>query len=221
MASGKDALNDAIISLATLAAAIVYIRTGYSVEAWVSAAISLFIMKTGFDTLRETAGSIIGKRMDAQLIQKVRETIRSFPEVEDAYDIVIHSYGKENLLGSAYVEVLDRYKVAWVDNLQRAVARKVLEETGVKMLGLSIYAINTRSEETVRIREAVRRIVSDTQGARQMHGFYIDLVDKTMNFEVAVEFGKHDNEALREELIRKMKTAYPEYQIRISVENEY
>ncbi|MBR6219801.1 MAG: cation transporter [Clostridia bacterium] len=39
IASGKDALNDAVISLATLVAAIVYIKTGYSIEAWVSAII--------------------------------------------------------------------------------------------------------------------------------------------------------------------------------------
>ena len=54
-----------------------------------------------------------------------------------------------------------------------------------------------------------------------MHGFYIDLVDKTMNFEVAMEFGARNREELREELIRKMKTAYPEYEIGISVDYDF
>ena len=36
-----------------------------------------------------------------------------------------------------------------------------------------------------------------------------------------MEFGARNREALREELIRKMKEAYPEYQIEIAVDTDF
>ena len=219
VASGKDALNDAIASTATLAAAVIYMTTGFRVEAWIGAAISLIIIKTGIDTIRETAGNIVGKSADLELANAVRKSIESFPEVEGVYDIVIHSYGRKNQLGSAHIEVSDRYKVAWIDNLQRAVTAKVRKDTGVEMLGLTICAINTYSEEVIDARETVRKIVSEAEGARQMHAFYIDRVDKTMSFDVVLEFGVRSKRSLHDELMQKLRERYPDYHIRITVDH--
>lgn len=221
IASGIDALNDSIGSAAIFLAAIIYLMSGYAIEAWIGIAISLLIMKNGIVTLRETASGILGEAPDMKLAAAVRKSIQSFPEIDGVYDIAIHSYGKERLIGSAHIEVSDQLTVAWIDNLQRAVIRKVKEDTGVEMMGLSIYAINTRSEATIAIREAVRNIVRNTEGGKEMHGFYIDLVDKTMNFEAVLEFGVRSMESFRTELLEKVKKAYPEYDIQINVLHDF
>ena len=221
IASGIDALNDSIGSAAILLAAVIYMMSGYAVEAWVGAAISLLIMKNGIVTLRETASGILGEAPDIKLAAAVRNSIQSFPEIDGVYDLAIHSYGRERLVGSAHIEVSDQLTVAWIDNLQRAVIRKVKEDTGVEMMGLSIYAINTSSGEIIAIREAVRNIVRKTEGGKEMHGFYIDFVDKTMNFEAVLEFGVRSAESFRKELLEKVKTAYPEYDIQINVLHDF
>lgn len=220
-ASGIDALSDAAVSASTLAAALVFLVAGVNIEAWVGAAISLLIMKTGVDTLRETVGSLLGERTDAKLTRDVQNAIRSFPEIDGVYDIVIHSYGKDRLLGSTHVEISDQFTVAWVDNLQRAVTRKVLEETGVELLGLSVYARNTQSPEVMDARKVLQSIVDGTEGASQLHGFYIDFVDKTMSFEAVLEFGSRSRKSLLEELKEKVLAAFPEYDIAIAVEYDF
>ena len=220
-ASGRDALVDSVVSTATLVAAIVQMLSSCSIEAWIGVGISLFIVKMGIDTLRESTGIILGQSTDLKLAAAVRKSIRSFPEVEHVYDIVIHSYGKEKLFGSAHVEVDDRYTVAWIDNLQRAIERRVWDETGVEMLGVSIYAINTKSPDVVAAREAVREAVSATEGTRHMHGFYIDLVDKTMNFVVEVGFGVREPEAISDEVLRRIKEKYPDYEFKIAVTYDF
>ena len=45
--SGKDAMLDSVISATTLAAALIYITTGLSLEAWLAAVISVVIIKAG------------------------------------------------------------------------------------------------------------------------------------------------------------------------------
>ncbi|MBR2577451.1 MAG: cation transporter [Erysipelotrichaceae bacterium] len=221
IASGKDAMADSISSAAVLLAAIIYLRTGHSIEAWVGLVISLVIIRTGIGILKDAADVILGKGVDTGLAAAVKKTISSFPEVEGVYDIVIHSYGREKMIGSAHIEISDRYRVSWVDNLQRAIIRKVRKETGVEMLGISIYAINTRSKEVIEVRETIRRIVLEAEGAKQMHGFYLDTVDKTMSFDVVLDFGVRTRKSLREELQHKVLELYPEYDIVIDVDYDF
>ena len=107
-ASGNDALMDSIVSSSTLAAALLYIHTGISIEAWVGAVISLVVLRTGLATLREPLGGILGQSADVALARAVRDSILRFPEVEGVYNIVIHSYGSRRMYGSAHVELSDR-----------------------------------------------------------------------------------------------------------------
>ena len=62
VASGSDALFDAILSASVLASAIVYLIWGISLEAYVGVIIAGFIVKAGVEMMIETLNDIIGKR---------------------------------------------------------------------------------------------------------------------------------------------------------------
>ena len=111
--------------------------------------------------------------------------------------------------------------MAWVDSLQRAIEQKVKEDTGVEMLAVSVSAINIQSQETEKIKKTVQMVVSKTEGAQNIRGFYIDVVDKTMNFDVAMEFDVEDEDALRDELLRKLEDAYEDYDIKITMSHDF
>ncbi|MBQ7481722.1 MAG: cation transporter, partial [Lachnospiraceae bacterium] len=87
--SGEDASLDSIISASTLVAAIVFIVFHISVEAWLGAVISLVIVKSGFDMLKETVSKILGESNDPELSRSIKETVTSFPDVQGAYDLVL------------------------------------------------------------------------------------------------------------------------------------
>ena len=87
IASGTDALFDSIISTATLVAAIVFIITGFSLESYLGVIISLIIIKSGFEMIRETISEILGERVDADIARKVKSIIKEFPDVYGAYDL--------------------------------------------------------------------------------------------------------------------------------------
>ena len=220
-ASGEEALGDALTSVATLVAALIYMTTGKNIEAYVGVLISLLIIKTGFETVRETADIILGKSSDLEIVNKIKEAIRSFADVEGVYDVVIHNYGNDKLMASAHIEVSDKYTTAWIDNLERALTRKVLEDTGVILTGISVYAINSDSYEVVKARDDVRKIVMDTPGTNNMHGFYIDLIDKSMNFDVVLDFGSCSKDSLVEEIQKEVHKLYPDYDVKITVDYNF
>lgn len=220
VASGHDSLDDSIETAATFLAAIVYIKFNVSIEAYVGLVISILVFKTGIETLRETVSTILGERVDIELASRVKESILSFPEVDGVFDLVIHNYGKEKMVGSAHIEVPDVLTAAWVDNLQRSIKRKVLKDTGIEMLGITIYAENSRDSETMQIREAVYGIAEKNSSITGVYGFYLDKVDKAIKFDVATDFEVKDLRALRKELEAEVGALYPDYEISIDVKRD-
>ena len=97
VASGTDALTDSIISAATLVAALVFVNTGISLEAWLGVIIALVIIKAGIDMLREVLSKILGERVESDVSRGVKQTVASVPGVHGAYDLFLEDYGPDTL----------------------------------------------------------------------------------------------------------------------------
>lgn len=161
--SGEDATLDSIISASTLAAAAIYITTGLSLEAWLGAVISVVIIKSGIEMLRDTLSQILGQRADSSLTRQIKEIITSFDGVNGAYDLILHDYGPDRYQGSVHIEVPDTWTADAIDRTERAVAAKVYRETGVLLTGIGIYSMNTKDDEAHRMQNAVTRAVMGTE----------------------------------------------------------
>ncbi len=116
IASGSDALFDAILSLSVLASALIFIFTGLSLEAYVGVLISIFIVKAGFEMLKDTVSDLLGKKNDNELTKQIKSLIRSEEGIHGAYDLVINDYGPEKKLASVHVELPDTMTVADLDS---------------------------------------------------------------------------------------------------------
>ena len=119
--SGKDATLDSVISASTLLAAGIFLLFHVSLEAWLGAIISLVIIKSGIEMLRETISQILGERNDAELARSIRKTVTSFPDVRGAYDLVLNNYGPDTWSGSIHIEVPDTYSADQLDQLIREI----------------------------------------------------------------------------------------------------
>lgn len=214
-ASGQDALNDAGATLAALAAALIYVFFNIYVEAFVGFLISFLILRTGFETLHETVSSLLGERADLALAAAVKNAILSFPEVDDVFGLAIHNYGVGKLIGSAHIEVPESLTAGWIDNLQRSVSEKVLADTGVEMLGLTIYAVNSSDQEAAAMRERILKITEEHGGVKAVHGFYVDRIDRVISFEAETDSKVSTGAALRDQLTQKIQQEYPRYSVRI------
>ena len=193
IASGSDALFDAILSLSVLASALIFIFTGLSLEAYVGVLISIFIVKAGFEMLKDT----------------VEEGVHG------AYDLVINDYGPEKKLASVHVELPDTMTVADLDSLTRKLEKKVYRETGVILTAIGVYSYNTQNDESAKIRDTILDKVKSHDWALQMHGFYVDIEAKEMRFDVVIKFGVNAQEAL-ETIKSEAAELYPDYKIQVS-----
>lgn len=215
VASGADALFDAILSLSVLASAIVFITTGISLEAYVGVVISIFIIKSGIEMLRDTLDDILGKRNDRELVKRIKKVLNSEEPVRGAYDVILNDYGPNKTIGSVHLELPDTMTVEDLDVLTRKLQAKVHQETGVLLTGVGVYSYNTKDNVAAKIRSNVLHIVKSHDWALQMHGFFVDLEEKSIRFDVVISFDILPEEAL-EILSKEVSAAYPDYQIHIA-----
>lgn len=214
VASGSDALFDAILSASVLASAIVYLVWGVSLEAYVGVVISAFIIKAGIGMMIETVNDILGKRGDKEETDRIKDLICEEPEVRGAYDLILFNYGPNKNYGSVHVELSDTMGVEDVDKLTRRIETKVYKETGVILTGIGVYSFNTSDVEAAKMRNTVRETVLAHDWALQMHGFHADTENKTMRFDAVVSFDIDRSEALAV-LTKEVQALYPDYALQI------
>ena len=212
-ASGKDALFDSIISASTLVAAFIFIFTGLSLESYLGVIISIVIIKSGIDMLRETLSDILGKRIDSELALRVKAVIVEFPEVRGAYDLVIHDYGPDNLVGSVHVAIPQTMTAKDIDTLGRKITMAVLKETGVIMTGISVYSVDENNKEAMRIEDIIRDIASQHDEVLETHGLYLDEEHNMVSFDMIIDFDIKDREKAYQTVLNEVKEALPEYEV--------
>lgn len=218
VASGQDAMFDSIISASTLVAAIIYIFTKVSLEAWLGLIISVIIIKSGYSMLMDTISEILGERVDSDLAKAVKESINSFDEVLGVYDLFIHNYGPEKLIGSAHIEVSNKLSIEQLDELERNIATKVAADCGIIMTGISIYSIDTENEEVSSLLKGIKDIISKYPEVLQIHGFR--LKDKKVSFDIIIDFDAKDRMHVYDEVTSKIKEKYPDYDFNIFLDTD-
>lgn len=215
IASGADALFDAILSASVLASAIIFISTGLSLEAYVGVVISGFIVKAGVEMMIDTLNEILGVRADKDLTNRIKKILSSDEHVRGAYDLVMYNYGPDRNYASVHIELPDDMSVREVDKLTRKLETDVYRETGVVVAAVGLYSYNTKNDEALEIQNAVRKIVLAHDWAIQLHGFYVDLETKEMTFDVVISFEVNAKESLAI-LQEELHNAFPEYNIAVS-----
>ncbi|MBE6816619.1 MAG: cation transporter [Ruminococcaceae bacterium] len=214
VASGSDALFDAILSASVLASAIIYLVWGISLEAYVGVIIAGIIIKAGVEMMIETLNDILGKRSEREDVAAIKRLICEEPDVRGAYDLIMYNYGPNKNYASVHLELPDTMTVDEVDVLTRRVQANVYLKTGVILTGVGVYSFNTSNEEVAQIRNTVQKTVLAHDWALQIHGFYADTEAKTMRFDVVVSFDIDRAEAIGI-LAEEMQALYPDYTIQI------
>ena len=219
--SGEDATLDSVISASTLVAAAIYLFFHISLEAWLGAIIAVVIIKSGVEMLRDTLSKILGERVDAQLAADMKATIRNNPEVRGAYDLILHDYGPDLYNGSVHIEVPDTMTADELDRLNRKITREVYDKHGVALTAISVYSYNTKDPEAAEVRNRVSKIVTADPYVREMHGFYMDKIEKRMRFDVVVSFDAEDRNKVYREVCEKVQREFPDYKLLIAMDADF
>ncbi|MCD7826845.1 MAG: cation diffusion facilitator family transporter [Clostridiaceae bacterium] len=219
--SGKDAMLDSVISFSTLAAAVFYLLTNVSVEAYLGIVISAVILKAGCDMLMEIVSKLLGERVDYDKAKAIADTIREFHAVNGVYDLVLNDYGPDSFQGSVHIEVPDTYTASDLDKLIRSITLKVLEKHNVLLTAIGIYSINTQDPHVIEVRKKITDIALSHEFITQIHGFYLEEDIKSIRFDLVVSLDAKDRKCVYNEVVAAVKLLYPEYRFNVAMDIDF
>ena len=210
VASGNDALFDAILSFSTLVAGIISILWNISIEGILGVIISLVIIKASVEMLKETVDSMIGSRVDAKLSKKIKESICEVTGVYGVYDLSLHNYGPESMQGSVHVEIDGDLSAIEIHRITRSISIKIYEEFSI-ILTVGVYARNNEYED---ICSSLDEIVKEHDEILEIHGFIVYEETNTATFDMVVDF-EADREKVKADVMDIMNKKHPEFKFYI------
>ena len=219
--SGEDATLDSVISASTLVAAGIFMIFHISLEAWLGAIISVVIIKSGIEMLRDTISKILGEQNDPELAREIKHTVTSFPDVQGAYDLVLNNYGPDAWNGSIHIEVPDTYTADQLDLLIRKIQMAVYKKHRVALTAIGVYSVNTRDAEVIEMKRRVREIVFAHPDVKQIHGFYLVKEDKAMRFDIVVSLAAKDRRAVYKAAVADVQKEFPDYTLHVAMDTDF
>jgi cation diffusion facilitator family transporter len=219
--SGEDATLDSIISASTLVAAGIFLIFHVSLEAWLGAIISVVIIKSGVEMLKDTVSQILGEKNDPDLARSIKRTVTGFPDINGAYDLVLNNYGPDKWNGSIHIEVPDTYSADRLDRLIRDIQMEVYKKHQVVLTAIGVYSVNTKDEEVIRARKKVLEIAFSHPHVKQVHGFYLVKEEKSIRFDIVVSFDAADRKAIYEEVVADVQKAFPDYTLQVAMDTDF
>ena len=220
IASGSDALFDAVITLATLISAGVMLIWNVSLDGYLGALISLVIIKAGIEMLASPINQLLGTNAPPDLIQQIKSDINGIDKVQGVFDIILHGYGPNLSIGSLHISVPDTMTAYQIHGLTRRITEQMLSKYGIIMT-VGVYSVATGENKKTELQKKVIQTLSKQEHIIQVHGFYYDQENNSVYVDVVPDRSVTDDEAFINLLLDQLKIVAPNKQISIVIDHNY
>lgn len=220
IASGTDASFDAVISASTLIGVAVTYFFHVSVDGILGAVVSVFIIKAGLEMLTEAVGDVIGNRPDSEISKEIKMTVAAMDGVDGAYDLVLHNYGADKVIGTVHVEINGEMSAVDIHKLTKKIQNVIFERFHV-LLTVGIYAVDHVDEKKVSMRKEINALCKAHGGVINTHGYFIDLEEKIVSFDVGVDFTILDRPEFTDKITKEVEAKYPGFKACVNLDTYY
>lgn len=219
-AVGIDSRNDSMISVVTIASALIFLVFQVSVDAYVGIFTSILIIRAGGEILLDTISQLLGQSGDQELAAQLYREIRRTPGVLGAADMMLHNYGPDAYSGSVNVEIDHSKSVGEVYQFLHELQLRIMHEHHVVMV-FGIYAVDNDNEYSRQLRKTVGQFVTSHEHVKSFHAVYLEPGSNRLYCDLIVDYDLRDWGGLRREFLAYLGKAHPDKQVELTIETEY
>ena len=210
-----DSLSDTVATTAVLGSALVThfvkLPAWLQLDAWCGLLVSLFILYTGFKSVRETTAPLLGRRPDPEFVSAIEQATLSFEGIGGVHDVIVHDYGPGRVFVSLHAEVSADANVREIHDVIDN-AEKYLSDRFNCSATIHMDPIITDDPETAKLLQKTQSVLASIDGSLSMHDFRVSLSPegRTLLFDVAAPFGlAGDDSTLSERIAAAVAEAIP------------
>lgn len=188
-AAAMDSLSDCISTGAVIVGLIVYAVTSVSIDGYVGVVVAVFILKTGLDAAKESLTPLIGEKPDPEYVADIRDTVLSHEGITGVHDLIVHNYGVGANIISLHAEVPADMGFVKAHELIDIVENE-LKKKYASCATIHMDPVEAETEDSVRYRRLVEKILSDMGNGITMHDFRMTngKLNRNLIFDIIVPF---------------------------------
>jgi len=218
IASGSDAIFDAVITLATLISAGVMLIWNFSLDGYLGVLISIVIIKAGIEMISSPINQLLGAQASPELVSQIKTEVAQMEGVQGVFDLILHGYGPNLSIGSLHIGVPDTMTAHEIHVISRRISEMMLERHGIVMT-VGIYSNATGDSKYAQLQRDVIQLLSRQEHVMQVHGFYCD--DEHISVDVVTDYSVTDDQAFIRHLTEQLTPVLSGRQVSIIIDHNY
>lgn len=224
-ASAFDALNDVFASSATIVALLVSKYTSLQIDGYIGTLVSLFILYSGFNILKETVDPILGSKPSAELVKSIEDEVLKYDHIIGVHDLIIHSYGPNKIMASIHAEVPYDLSIFTIHEIIDTAEKEISEKLNI-LLVIHMDPINLNDEITNKTLDFIQDILEEFSEIVSFHDFRVvgDGDFKNILFDIVIDSEKNTadfKDFLVTSINSKVKKVHPNYNTVITIDIDY
>ena len=129
-ATAADSLSDAVATAAVLLSALIGRFTGWNIDAYTGALVSVLILKAGWSAAMDTISPLLGNPPAPEFVQNVEDIVMGYDGVIGIHDLVVHDYGAGRTMISLHAEVPAAGDMMAMHDMIDTIERRLTEDLG-------------------------------------------------------------------------------------------
>lgn len=213
---GKDSRNDIIATTAVLIGLIISYLTTYKIDCFFTIAVSIFVIISGINIVKEAIVVLLGSRPEKKLINEITSIIKDNKKVISCHDLLIHSYG-DNKFASIDIELDDKLTLNDAHEIADSIEKELYEKLNIKFT-IHIDPISSSPNSSLLLSK-IKKELNDINSNITLHDFHLNSKKKNISFDLILpdDFNLKEN---KEEIINKINSKLNhEYSLNITFDD--
>ena len=222
IAAAQDSLSDMLATSAVVISMIVAEIFDIPVDGWMGVAVSLLVLKAGFDVVRETVDSLMGGRKNPELGREIISRLMKYEHILGTHDLLIHDYGPGRCIASIHAEVPADGDILVLHEIIDRAEHEIGDELNIPIC-IHMDPIVTGDEKTDEACRRLNAFLQTMDGGFMLHDLRMVPGENRTNlvFDVAIPAGYTETQTLTEKLCAAAKEIDPRYECVIHYDIDY
>lgn len=223
LAVAKDSLSDTTATFVAAISLVLSLFTDKAVDGYLGIIVSIFILTSGFEILKESVGILLGAPPDKEEVDKLVEFILSHEEIVGVHDLVIHSYGASRIFASIHAEISAEENILKAHDTIDNIEQQVKSKFGIELV-IHMDPVETNNEKINSLKQQMNEIIKDIDSELNLHDFrVVDGPSHTnLVFDVVIPHGfEIESHKLKRLINEKASALNSRYRCVITIDNCY
>lgn len=209
--SAQDSINDVYITTMVLVSSLLETWTGWQIDGYAGALLSIFIIYSGIQAIRDSIDDLLGKRPSKVEIRQMKDLLEQYDNIVGYHDLLVHSYGPNQTFATIHIEIDDSWNLTRAHHLIDCIEEDFKHKLGVELV-CHLDPIAIQNEHDTAIYRQVKAILKDYN--LKFHDFKVE--HQTILFDVVLPDNPRLTEAaLFMQIEQKIHEQIGNYEVKI------